>query len=343
MLPFFTKWGPRCYICERGSHLGALGEKMKTFSDLVSLDVYLKEISKVPLMTPEQEHETATSVWNLRRDYQALATEVDELRVKDAKHKRLPEMEKSMKDLYVRLDAAKNRMIRSNCRLVVSIARRYQNHHLHLADLIEEGNIGLMRAVDRFDPRKGFRFSTFAIWWIKQSVIKALKEKGSMIRIPMHISKEFSRYSRAVQEFKNQNGREPAMVDLELTTHLDVERLELLSKIPRDFVSTQTPIGTTDREVGDMLPDENAANQPTEEAVKKDLLEALRRLMEGLSEKEFKIVKMRYGLEDAEPMVLDTIGKQLGITRERVRQIQASALKKMKKAGMKSELNLFLE
>lgn len=315
---------------------------MKSFNDLVSLDVYLKEISKVPLMTPEEEHATATLVWNLRRDSLQLIKDRETLLKKEA-NKKTTELDAKIDDMLVRLEASKNRMIRSNCRLVVSIARRYQNQHLHLADLIEEGNIGLMRAVERFDPRKGFRFSTFAIWWIKQSVIKALKEKGSMIRIPMHISKEFSRYSRAIQEYKNHHGKEPEASDLKSSTHLDGERLELLARIPRDFVSTQTPIGSSDREIGDMLPDENAANQPTEEAVKNDLMEALKKLMSALSEKEYSILKMRYGLDDAEPMVLDTIGKKLGITRERVRQIQASALKKMKKAGMKSELKMFLE
>ncbi len=314
---------------------------MKTFNEVLSLDVYLKEISKIPLMTPEDENVTATKMGELRDELEKWDQKAEKSKNKNGVV--TAEMAKERAAIEKRMNVFKDKMIRSNCRLVVSIARRYQNHHLHLSDLIEEGNIGLMKAVERFDPRRGFRFSTFAIWWIKQSVIKALKEKGNMIRIPMHISKEFSRYSRSIQEFKNSHGRDPEMVDIQMDTHLDADRIDLLSKIPRDFVSTHTRLGNSEREIGEILVDETPAFRPTEEAVKRDLEEALDKIMNKLSTKEYEILQMRYGLYDKEPLVLDVIGKRLGITRERVRQIQASALKKMRKIGLQSELNLFLE
>lgn len=316
---------------------------MKTFNEVLSLDVYLKEISKVPLMTPQDENATATKMGELRDEIEKLDKKIDKEKAKGKASAGQEEVAEKRADLEKKMNYYKDKMIRSNCRLVVSIARRYQNHHLHLSDLIEEGNIGLMKAVERFDPARGFRFSTFAIWWIKQSVIKALKEKGNMIRIPMHISKEFSRYSRSIQEYRNSHGKEPMMEDIRSDTHLDSARIDLLSKIPRDFVSTHMRLGNSDKEIGEILVDETPTFRPTEEAVKKDLEEALDKIMHKLSTKEYEILQMRYGLYDKEPLVLDVIGKRLGITRERVRQIQASALKKMRKMGLQSELNLFLE
>ncbi len=311
---------------------------MKSFNDIFSIDVYLKDISKIPLMTPEIELETSTKLWDLKIKLDKLETDR-----KNIDAKKLKDLEAKIEETNLQLQAAKDKMVRCNCRLVVSIARRYQNQHLHLSDLIEEGNIGLMKAVDRFDPTKGFRFSTFAMWWIKQSIIKALKEKGSMIRIPMHISKEYTRYSRCVAEFKNSHGKEPNAEEVELETMLNAERVALLTKIPRDFVSTHMMMGSSDREIGELIPDEDGSHHPPEEAIRKSLAESLTKILDKLSDKEHKILSMRYGLKDQEPMVLDLIGKKMGITRERVRQIQASALKKLRKLSANEELNLFLE
>jgi RNA polymerase primary sigma factor len=311
---------------------------MKTFNDIFSIDVYLKDISKIPLMTPEIELETSTRLWDLKIKLDKL--EASKAQLNGEKDK---ELDKKIEATNVQLQASKDKMVRCNCRLVVSIARRYQNQHLHLSDLIEEGNIGLMKAVDRFDPTRGFRFSTFAIWWIKQSIIKALKEKGSMIRIPMHISKEYTRYSRWVQEFKNFHGKEPNAQEVQTETLLNPARIELLTKIPRDFVSTHTLMGSSDREIGEMIVDEDGSHHPPEEAIRKSLAESLTKILDKLSDKEHQILEMRYGLKDKEPMVLYLIGKKMGITRERVRQIQASALKKLRKLSVGEELNLFLE
>jgi RNA polymerase primary sigma factor len=258
-----------------------------------ALQLFLNEAGKWPLLTAEEEVELAKRIE--RGDHQA-----------------------------------KERMINSNLRLVVSIAKRYQGHELHLLDLIQEGIIGLIRAVEKFDWRRGFKFSTYATWWIRQAVQRGVANKSRTIRIPVHIVEREQKMARAERELATQLGRVPTEQEVAKRAKLPLKQVREVRQIARAVTSLDKPIGTeSEGSFGELV----AADQETpEEEVTYSLQEkALRRAVDELPEREREIVKLRYGLNgDRDPKSLEAIGRELGITRERVRQIEAAALARLR-------------
>ena len=268
----------------------------------VSLDdpvrMYLKEIGNVPLLTAEQEQELAKRVAGGDQ-------------------------------------AAKDKLIESNLRLVVSIAKKFTGHGVPFLDLIQEGNIGLMRAVDKFDYTMGNKFSTYATWWIRQSVTRAIAETGHTIRVPVHMDGKINRINREYKVLSQELGREPTMEEAAKRLNMPVGELEDTMKISRDPVSLDKPIGDeNDSYLGDMIEDKNSLS-PSESAELSMRNEQIRQTLDTLDDRERKIIEMRFGLNDQAPMTLDEVGKKFHLTRERVRQLEARALRKMGKTARK--------
>ena len=268
----------------------------------VSLDdpvrMYLKEIGNVPLLTAEQEQELAKRVAGGDQ-------------------------------------AAKDKLIESNLRLVVSIAKKFTGHGVPFLDLIQEGNIGLMRAVDKFDYTMGNKFSTYATWWIRQSVTRAIAETGHTIRVPVHMDGKINRINREYKVLSQELGREPTMEEAAKRLNMPVGELEDTMKISRDPVSLDKPIGDeNDSYLGDMIEDKNSLS-PSESAELSMRNEQIRQTLDTLDDRERKIIEMRFGLNDQAPMTLDEVGRKFHLTRERVRQLEARALRKMGKTARK--------
>ncbi len=256
---------------------------------------YLREIGKVPLLTPAQERELA---------------------------KRAMEGDKEAKKL----------LIQSNLRLVVAIAKKYANrsHNLTLLDLIQEGNIGLARAVEKFDYRKGFKFSTYATWWIRQAITRALADQTRIIRIPVHMIETLSKYSQARRRLAQDLGREPLPEEIANEMGVDVDKIHHLTKIAQDTVSLETPVGDSDEEslLGEFIADEKSLS-PSQAAAQKLIRDQLKQILVDLSDRERKILSMRFGLEDGVIHTLEEVGKEFNVTRERIRQIEQKALEKL--------------
>lgn len=274
-----------------------------------NVQAYLREIGKIPLLTPEEERELAKRV-----------AEGDE--------------------------QARQKMIEANLRLVVSIAKRYvgRSSNLNLLDLIQEGNIGLSRAVDKFNFKKGFKFSTYATWWIRQAITRALADQGRTIRIPVHMVETISKYLKVRKNLTQTLGREPLPEEIALETGKPVEEILYLMKIAQDTTSLNQPVGDEEEgnEVGDFVPD-NKSLSPEQFASLQLLKEELKELMASLTEREQKIIEMRFGLKDGISHTLEEVGKAFNVTRERIRQIEAKTLERLKELEKAKKLKEFLE
>jgi len=257
---------------------------------------YLREIGKVPLLTPAQERELA---------------------------KRAMEGDKEAKKL----------LIQANLRLVVAIAKKYINRsrNLTLLDLIQEGNIGLARAVEKFDYRKGFKFSTYATWWIRQAITRALADQTRIIRIPVHMIETLSKYSQARRRLAQDLGREPLAEEIATEMGTDVEKIHHLIRIAQETISLETPIGDSDDEsiLGEFIADEKTLS-PDQSATYRLIRDQLKEILVDLTPREQKILSMRFGLNDGVIHTLEEVGKEFNVTRERIRQIEAKALDKLK-------------
>ena len=267
--------------------------------------MYLKEIGKIKLLTPEEELETA---------------------------KRMAEGD----------EEARKRMSEANLRLVVSIAKRYVGRGMQLLDLIQEGNLGLMKAVEKFDYTKGYKFSTYATWWIRQSITRAIADQARTIRIPVHMVETINRVLRTSHSMVQTLGREPTTEEVAKELHMDVSKVEEIMKIAQEPVSLETPVGEEeDSHLGDFIQDDDAS-QPPEEASYTLLREQLEDVLATLTPREQQVLRMRFGLQDGKPHTLEEVGKEFDVTRERIRQIESKALRKLRHPSRSKKLKDFL-
>ncbi|MDD9371523.1 MAG: sigma-70 family RNA polymerase sigma factor [Acidimicrobiales bacterium] len=282
---------------------------------------YLAELGSYPLLTAEDESTLAQAIAEGRIAEAKLADE----------HARFSRRERSTLQATVRAAAeARRRFIQSNLRLVVSIAKRYQTPSMSLLDLIQEGNLGLMRAVEKFDHRKGFKFSTYATWWIRQAIGRGIADKGRTIRLPSHLMDTLATLSRSSSALLKQLGREPTPVELADDTGIPVEKVRAALRAAPDLVSLSAAVGDDgDHELGDMLAD-STSEGPFDAAAAAIERDDLRSLLAQLDEREREILALRFGLADDRPLTLDEVGRRFNLTRERIRQIEAKALTKLR-------------
>ncbi|MDO4868257.1 MAG: RNA polymerase sigma factor RpoD [bacterium] len=288
-------------------------ELVGSYTDDISDDsvrMYLREIGKIPLLTLEEESELSKK---------AMAG--------DRK--------------------AKDRMAEANMRLVVSIAKRYSGRGLDLLDLIQEGNTGLLRAVDKFDPEKGFKFSTYATWWIRQAITRAIADQARTIRIPVHMVETINKLMRTQRRLTQELNRDPTNEELAKEMDMEVEKIEHIMKIKQDITSLDAGIGRDDNDgeestLGDFIEDEDTAS-PEESASSQLLKEQVREILGSLSDRERKILEMRFGLNGTKSHTLEEVGLEFAVTRERIRQIEAKALLKLRKHKDSKKLHEYLD
>ncbi|HOJ62941.1 MAG TPA: sigma-70 family RNA polymerase sigma factor [Spirochaetota bacterium] len=307
----------------KGSH--KIKKRKKIEKDFDSLDIYLKEISKIPLLTPEEEY-------NICQKISEFSEKLKNLEIKyNNKDIDIENYEKEKKYLTEILNINKNKMIRANLRLVISIAKKYQNRGLSLIDLINEGNIGLIEAIERFDYTKGFKFSTYGSWWIKQAIIKAIADKGRIIRIPVHMLNLVKKIYYLMEDLTEKSGKIPDTKEIAKITGIPEDKIKKITNIIKDTSSLDSPIFENNdyTEIKDTIQD-NKNVSPVEHIFSLALQETIDEILVQLSEKEKKIIELRYGLNGLGPHTLEETGFILGLTRERVRQIQRVALKKLK-------------
>ncbi len=310
----------------------------KLEADKDSLSIYLKQISKIPLLTKEEELTLGKNISSLSEEAVLLKKKL--LR----KRKNRDEMEVFLKSIESRIEQEKSKLITSNLRLVVSIAKRYQSEGLQLLDIINEGNIGLIEAVDRFDYRKGYRFSTYGTWWIKQSIAKAIADKGRTIRIPLHMLNSIKKCYKISKKLLNKLGRNPSIEEIALEMKIAPSKVLQIVKLSLSTSSLETPIeeGSDTELISTIEDDKNIADRPLDRVFNIALNTMIKQLLQKLSTKERKVLELRFGLNGALPLTLEKTGKKLGITRERARQIQERALTKLKKFKVTRELKSFI-
>ena len=271
--------------------------------------VYLKEIGRVPLLSPEEETELALKI-------QAGG----------------PEGEK-----------AKQRLSEANLRLVVSIAKKHVGHNLAFLDLIQEGNIGLIKAAEKFDCDRGFRFSTYATWWIRQAITRAIADQARTIRIPVHMVETINRMRQATNQLVYQNGHEPTPEELAKAMDMSVERVREIQRMAQEPASLESPVGEEeDSSLGDFVADENA-EAPGKAADRAMVAQQINQALKSLTPREEKVIRLRFGLDDGRPRTLEEVGRDFGVTRERVRQIEAKAIRKLHSRKCLSLLNGLIE
>ena len=298
---------------------------------------YLKEIGKVPLLTAELEVELAKRI-------EAGAMATHELAVAEAQSRRVVGEERVALQRQVRRgQQAKEALIEANLRLVVSIAKRYRNRGLAFLDLIQEGNLGLMRAVEKFDYTKGFKFSTYATWWIRQAITRALADQGRTIRIPVHMVETINKVVRVQRQLLQEFGREPTVEEIASRVEFPIERVREIQRINQDTVSLEQPMGDEeDFSLSDLIEDQGA-EVPDDAATRSMLHEAVRDALATLPKREREVMELRFGLEDGRVRTLEEVGKAFGVTRERIRQIEAKTLAKLRHPNAARPLRDFLD
>ncbi len=263
--------------------------------------IYLKEIGRVPLLTPEEETDIAEKI--LKGD-----------------------------------EEASRRLVEANLRLVVSIAKRYLGRGMQFLDLIQEGNLGLMKAVEKFDHTKGFKFSTYATWWIRQAITRAIADQARTIRIPVHMGETINKIKKASSQLLHENGHEPTVEEIAEFLNSPVDKIKEAMRASQEPVSLETPIGEEeDSHLGDFIPDDSAIT-PQDAASQSMLKEQLNSVLSTLTPREEKVIRLRFGLDDGRPRTLEEVGEEFSVTRERIRQIEAKALRKLRHPSRSKKL-----
>mgnify|MGYP000372086073 FL=1 len=296
--------------------------------------MYLKEIGKVNLLTPEEELSLAKRMADgetAKEQLEEIGEEIDE------------DTKKQIDLLIADGEKAKKSLAEANLRLVVSIAKRYVGRGMLFLDLIQEGNLGLIKAVDKFDYTKGYKFSTYATWWIRQAITRAIADQARTIRIPVHMVETINKLVRVSRQLVQELGREPTPEELAKELNMPVDKVREISKISQEPVSLETPIGEEeDSHLGDFIPD-NDAPAPADAASHTMLREQLSDVLSTLTPREAKVLKLRFGLEDGRSRTLEEVGKEFNVTRERIRQIEAKALRKLRHPSRSRKLKDYLD
>ena len=291
---------------QKNADLGVMGNDIKNSAMEDHVKVYLKEIGRVPLLTAEEEIDLAMRI-----------TEDD--------------------------PSAKKRLAEANLRLVVSIAKRYVGRGMQFLDLIQEGNLGLIKAVDKFDYTKGFKFSTYATWWIRQAITRAIADQARTIRIPVHMVETINKVKKTNSQLLHETGKDPTAEEIAERVNMPVEKVREILRVAQEPVSLETPIGEEeDSHLGDFIPDDEAPS-PQDSASMLLLKEQLANVLQTLTPREAKVLALRFGLEDGHPRTLEEVGKEFEVTRERIRQIEAKALRKLRHPSRSKKLRDFID
>ncbi len=296
-----------------------------------TIGLYLKEVSRIPLLTAEEEVELAQRIERGRMAREELAKG-------NVSPKRRAELRKLIEDGW----AAREHLITANSRLVISVAKKYMGRGVPFLDLIQEGNIGLIRATKKFDYRRGHKFSTYATWWIRQAVTRAIADQGRTIRVPVHMGDQINKLLRVQHQLTQKLGREPTVEELAEALGVPPRKVENMIQVARRPLSLETP--TDDEEdsvLGDFIEDEEAP-PPDETATYNLLREQLNEILSTLPPREVRILQLRYGLLDGQPYTLEEVGRKMGVTRERVRQIEAQALSRLRQLSIRRKLRDYL-
>ncbi|HVM12993.1 MAG TPA: RNA polymerase sigma factor RpoD [Egibacteraceae bacterium] len=296
--------------------------------------MYLREIGRVPLLTPEEEVDLAKRVEAGLAATQLLADE--SLALIDVERTKLDRIERGGQ-------LAKRKLVEANLRLVVSIAKRHVGRGLLLLDLIQEGNLGLIRAVDKFDYTKGYKFSTYATWWIRQAITRAIADQARTIRIPVHMVETINRVVRMQRQLLQDLGREPTAEEIGREVELSAERVRQIQQLSQEPVSLETPVGEEDESsLSDFLEDTDAVI-PLDAASFALMQEQIQLILHTLTAREQKVIKMRFGMTDGQPRTLEEVGVEFGVTRERIRQIESKTLSKLRHPSRSDKLKGYLE
>ncbi len=317
-----------------------------------SVRVYLREIGRIPLLEADEEKRIALDIIKnvepLEKAEQELKDLKDQLKSVDASERaQLNKKIESLRFKVKRLKRPKDKMAEANMRLVVAIAKRYSGRGLDFQDLIQEGNTGLLRAVEKFDPERGFKFSTYATWWIRQAITRAIADQARTIRIPVHMVETINKLLRTQRKMTQELSREPTIDELAKALDETPEKIKYVFKIKQDIQSLDATIGSNDdgddsSELGSFIEDDSVA-KPEDAASDRLLKEQVMSVVHTLSDREQKIIKLRFGLEGGRPHTLEEVGAEFAVTRERIRQIEAKALNKLRKNKDTSRLRDYIE
>ena len=304
--------------------------------------MYLKEIGKVPLLNPDEEIVLAQAM-AAGAEAKARLDELQEQREAGETPAVTPEEEAELRKAFKKGESAKQKLAEANLRLVVSIAKRYVGRGMQFLDLIQEGNLGLLKAVEKFDYTKGFKFSTYATWWIRQAITRAIADQARTIRIPVHMVETISKVKKVSSQLLHETGHDPSAEEIAEKLNMPAERVREIMRIAQDPVSLETPIGEEeDSHLGDFIPDDDAP-APADAASLMLLKEQLNDVLSTLTDREAKVLKLRFGLEDGRSRTLEEVGKEFDVTRERIRQIEAKALRKLRHPSRSKKVKDFLD
>lgn len=314
----------------------------KSFESQISIKVddpvrmYLKEIGRVELLDPDTELELAKDIYyaeEARTQYEAMQDDGETI---------TPEYKKQVEDLLYKGELAKNKLVEANLRLVVSIAKRYVGRGMQFLDLIQEGNMGLIKAVGKFDHTKGFKFSTYATWWIRQAITRAIADQARTIRIPVHMVETINKLVRTQRQLIQELKREPQPEEVAERMNISVEKVQIIQKVAQEPISLESPVGEEeDSSLGDFIADQDTLT-PMEFTSKEMLKRELDTVLETLTDREEKVLRMRFGLLDGRNRTLEEVGREFGVTRERIRQIEAKALRKLRHPSRSKKLKDFI-